>query len=360
MKLTYFNILGATLGLLCISSCSDDMHDEYLDNTPLSFAVSSSWGEGKTISTRAAYSDILLNSTSDIDISYENYPQQIVVQVDRDGKNLLEPFLISKLNAKTECENHSDYYLYDAQGSNTHFYVDHMGDNYDFYAWTTLDSEPGSEVSTTVSNPKLWKNVPAFGFCDYLYCRKAPIDIIKDGDKKSGHILFDLKHYTAMLRLFYGYDSKYAKVRNIVLRQVKINSLNGTKKENTLDLAKKARFTTIDGAPGFLLSTASKAFGYLYVNPDNDKIQVSTRLSLECTYDIYDDEAFDSDGKPIADDISAHRTRKNVTAVSSAFTLKSASITKLESGKYYDLSVTINPDYLYVLSEHDEKAVTVK
>lgn len=356
MKLTYLYILSAMLVGLCISSCSDDMHDESIDNRTLSFAVSSSWVDGKSLSTRA-YSDELMGM-GNIAVSYENFPQRVAVQVDRDGKNLLEPFFISKLNAMTECENHSTYYLYDAQGVNTHFYVDHLGDNYDFYAWATLDGEPSQGASTTVSNPKLWKNIPAFGFCDYLYSRKAPIDIASDN--KSAHVLFDLKHYTAMLRLFYGYSSKYAKVRNIVLRQVKISSLNGTKKVNTLDLAERARFTTIDGAPGFHLSTSSKAFGYLYVNPDNDKILVSTKLLLECTYDIYDDEAFDSDGNPIADDISAHRTRKNVTAVSSAFTLKSASITKLESGKYYDLSVTINPDYLYVLSEHDDKAVTVK
>lgn len=335
------------------------MHDEFIDDCPLSFAVSSSWGEGKSLSTRA-YSDVLLNSIGDIDISYENFPQQVVVQVDRDGSNLFEPFNISKPDVMTECVPHSGYYMYNSPGVGTHILVDHIDGNFDFYAWTTLDGEQGAEVSTTVSNPKLWKNVPAFGFCDYLYSRKAPLEIIKNGEKKYGHALIDLKHYTSMLRLFYGYSTKYAKVRNIVLRQVKINSLDGTKKVNTLDLAERARFTTIDGAPGFLLSTASKAFGYLYVNPDPDKILVSTRLSLECTYDIYDDEAFDSDGNPIADDISAHCTRKAVTVLSSAFTLKSASISKLESGKYYDLNVTINPDYLYVLSEHDEGHLTVK
>lgn len=360
MKLTYIYILCAMLGLLCISSCSDDMHDEFLEDCPLSFAVSASWGEGKSLSTRSISDEIVQASgSSNIDITYENFPQQVVVQVDRDGSNLLAPFNVDKLDVETTCEDedHAGYYMYESPGVVVAYST---YSNYDFYAWTTLDGEQGVDVSTTVANAKLWKNIPAFGFCDYLYCRKPSIDIKGDDDKKYGHVLLDLKHYTAMLRLFYSYSTKYAKVRNIVLREVKINSLDGTKKVNTLDLAERARFTTIDGAPGFRLSTASKAFGYLYVNPDPDKILVSTRLSLECTYDIYDDEAFDSDGNPIADNISAHRTRKNVTAVSSAFTLKSASISKLESGKYYDLNITINPDYLYVLSEHDENPITVE
>lgn len=336
------------------------MHDEFSEDCPLSFAVSASWGEGKSFSTRSISDDILQASgSSNIDITSENFPEKVFVAVVRGEMPLLEPFEITNLN--TTCDSNSDYYMYES--SITVTYNIYKERDFDFYAWTNLDGDPGPTASTSVALPKLWKNIPTFGFCDYMYSRKAPVNVITDDDdkdKKYGHVLFDLKHYTAMLRLFYGYSTKYAKVRNIVLRQVKINSLDGTKKVYTLDLAERARFTTIDGAPGFLLSTASKAFGYLYVNPDPDKIQVSTRLSLECTYDIYDDEAFDSDGNPIAADISAHRTRKAVTAVSSAFTLKSASITKLESGKYYDLNITLNPDYLYVLSEHDEGHLTVE
>lgn len=356
MKLTYFNILCAMLGLLCISSCSDDMHDEYMDDSPLSFAVSSSWEVGKSLSTRSISDDLVsVTDNSSIDISYLNYPQQVTVQADRDGSDIHTKFNITKWFPETGCDSHSGYYLYDSSEADSHVYLDNMGNNYKFYAWATIDGKQDAGVTTNVANPKLWNNVPAFGFCDYLYSSNPKVE--------SGHVLIDLKHYTAMLRLFYGYSSKYAKVRNIVLRNVKINSLNGTKKV-TLDLAERARFTTIDRAPGFHLSTASKAFGYLYVNPDIVNVtasaSTSTKLQLECTYDIYDAEAFDSDGNPIADDISAHRTRKDVTAVSSDFSLKSASISKLEAGKYYDLSVTINPDYLYVLSEHDDPAVTIK
>ncbi len=357
MKLTYFNILCTMLGLLCISSCSDDMHDEFMDDRPLTFAVSSSWGVGRALSTRSSISDDVMSGSGDIGFTYENYPQNVTVQVDNQGYDSYDPILVSKRKMKTVCEDHTDYYMYDSQGAETYFYIDYMGTNYRFYAWSTLDADPSVKASTQITKETIWNNVPAFGFCDYLYCYKANVN--------SGHVLIDLKHYTAMLRLFYGYSTKYAKVRNIVLRNVKISSLNsaGTKKVSTLDLAARARFTTIDGALGLHLSTASKAFGYVYVNPDSvgvtSSASTTTKLQLECTYDIYDDDAFDSDGNPVTD-ISKHRTRKNVTAVSSPFTLKSASISKLEAGKYYDLSVTINPDYLYVLSEHDEKPVTVK
>ncbi len=348
------------LGLLCISSCSDDMHDEFSEDCPLSFAVSASWGEGRSLTTRSISDDILQASgSSNIDITSENFPEQVVVAVVRGEIPLLEPFEITKSNET--CDSDLGYYMYESTKTVT--YNIYKERDFDFYAWTNLDTDPSPKASTSVGLPMLWKNIPTFGFCDYLYSRKAPVHIIADDvdkDKKSGHVLFDLKHYTAMLRLFYGYSTEYAKVRNIVLRKVKINRLNsaGTKKVSSCDLDDRTRFTTIDGAPGFRLSTESAAFGYVYVNPDS--VSVTTKLSLECTYDIYDDEAFDSDGKPVAEDISTHRTRKDVTAVSSAFTLKSASITKFESGKYYDLNVTINPDYLYVLSEHDDKPVTVQ
>ncbi len=348
------HILCAMLSALCISSCSDDMQDEQDGDRPMAFGVSASWREGKSIQTRSI-SDDLMSGTDNIGISYENYPQKLIVQVDNQGHNEFTPFYISKPDAKTECAlSHPGYYRYEQIGYDIYYVHDYEDNNYRFSAWGTIDGEPSTAASASIANTRLWDNIPAFGFCDYLYCRFA--------DMESRHILFDLKHATAMMRFYYSYSAKYAKVRNIVLRNAKINLLGpgGLSKEYTLDMADRSRFTPIDGEDGLLLSTTPQAFCYVYANPELIKVGASsTLLSLECTYDIYDDEAFDAEGHPIAN-LGTHCTRKAVKAVSTPFSLKSASISSFEAGKYYDLSITINPDYLYVLSEHDNEPVTVK
>lgn len=60
---------------------------------------------------------------------------------------------------------------------------------------------------------------------------------------------------------------------------------------------------------------------------------------------------------------AAHLTRSGI-AVRNTFTLNQLALSdspvEIQAGKYYDLRVTLNPDYLYVLSEHDNKHITIE
>lgn len=355
MKLTSY-ILGTLIGTLCLLSCSDDVQDEFAEDQILAFGISASWKEGRSLGTRAVPDNIMDETGSAIGLAYEDYPTSISVKAD-DAQDVeyFDFSLDKKAEASVCTPDHTDYYLYDAS---TAFFVRQAKlNNFRFSAWTTIDDVPNGAVSTSINNEKIWSNVPTFGFCDYLYHRFVYQD--------DGHVLFSLKHYNALMRLFYAVDSEYANVRNVVVRNVMLYSLksDGTV-ASSVDLAPRARFSEIDGSDGFLLTTDPQAYSYVYVNPDNVKVlasaSASTKFKLECTYDVYDEDSFDSTGKPIDDDISAHCTRKSVTAESAPFTLKSVSISSFEAGRYYDLNITINPDYLYVLSEHDDNPVTVK
>ena len=159
----------------------------------------------------------------------------------------------------------------------------------------------------------------------------------KDIDNKEykNHLLFTLHHRSSLLRLHFGASEKYLTIRDIVLRSVSIN-------DEDLTLTNTSY---IDDGYGRQLTTM-KPFAYTFPNPSTD----ISKLEFKCVYDIYDkDQTF-----------SGHRTRKGVMAtnrvdLSSLPGLSLDSNRKLKPGHYYDFEITIDPDYLYVLSEHDNK-----
>lgn len=173
------------------------------------------------------------------------------------------------------------------------------------------------------------------------------------------HLFLTLGHVSAMLRLHFAVSEKYSKVRNIDLKSV---SINGT--------------TIIMTDGSHILSTTPSPICAAYIKPSHDykgqhitaihtrpltadytpwtdAVSTTTPLTIKCTYDVYD-----RDGA-----IDGNITRPNVTATNTV-TLSSllnatAPVTQIRAGYYYDLYITINPDYLYVLSDHDNKHLIV-
>ena len=102
-----------------------------------------------------------------------------------------------------------------------------------------------------------------------------------------------------------------------------------------------------------MLSTDDQFVAYVYLDPVAD---VGTSSSIiKCTYNIYDKDAATDE----------HLTRKGVVArntykLGSLKDAKGNAVAEIRAGYYYDLRVTLNPDYLYVLSEHDNKHITIE
>lgn len=149
------------------------------------------------------------------------------------------------------------------------------------------------------------------------------------------HLQFTFHHTKALLRFAFKVSSQYDKIRFIRVTNINLNG---------------ADCTLVDK----VLTTSNQLIAYAYVDPSVVTTSSENKNKIECTYNIYDkDSATDAD-----------LTRKGVVA-KNTFTLnslkdsKGSIVSKIEAGYYYDLRVTLNPDYLYVLAEHDNKHITI-
>lgn len=237
-----------------------------------------------------------------------------------------------------------------------------------------------TDADGKLTEPRHWTNddVTTFSNNDFMYDHITNAE--QEGRIEGHHLKLEMKHAMAMLRLYFLVDANYDKVRKIVLRKVKIKKIgsNVVDYEFTINASQ-----TIDNSleeasrPGFLLTKAPQLYAYGYMKPKLDAAEQITTLldinaetwntnavandtpiTIECTYDIYENDIV---AAALDNDLSTHCTRRNVTATNTT-TLKMAfnnSSVDIKAGHYYDLKITINPDYLYVLAEHDNKHITI-
>ena len=231
-----------------------------------------------------------------------------------------------------------------------------------------------------LTKPRHWTNadVSTFGTCDFMYDHIADAEL--ERRIEGHHLKLKMKHAMAMLRLYFQVHADYGKVRKIVLRKVRIKKVGTTdvNYEFTINASQTIDNSLAEASrPGFLLTTAPQLYAYGYMKPefeDDDLANVlgieaetwrntnavanDTPITIECTYDIYENDIV---AAALDNDLSTHCTRRNVTATNTT-TLKMAfnnSSVDIKAGHYYDLKITINPDYLYVLAEHDNKHITI-
>lgn len=296
--------------LLCVVfvGCTDDAEH---DMRQVQFCVKAAWQNGRNGNQTRALSntDLLAPGTSDITIGSQDYPQEINVHCSN-GKD----FQLQSLT-RPACSQHNGFVNYSSNLSESEKY--------------TIESIRAYHLSFTAN---------------------ATID---DGDVLAGeagestivgeHLQFTLHHTKALIRFAFKVDPRYDKVRYIKITGIKLNDADCVLVDKVLN---KDNMTYI---------------AYAYVDP---AVVTNTYTNtLECTYDIYDKDAI-FDGTMADSELAQHITRPAVKARNQfQFNkLQDAThtpVTVLRAGYYYDLMITLNPDYLYVLSDHDNKHITI-
>lgn len=310
----YYILALMTVTLLV--ACHDD--DDY-EGQEIDFCVRAAWLDGLSGGqmTRAlTASDLLSGGTSDINIGFDDYPSTINVKCKKDDAEVL---LLTLTKGTVPCGDHSGYWDY----TPSFLFRDQLikREDYKFYASATID---GGDVLE--------------GYAD-----KDDID----GD----HLKLTLHHTKALVRFAFTVDARYDKIRFIRLTGIE---LNGSSCFIINKVLNKDNLTLI---------------GYAYVDPA--VVTVSHENTIKCSYNIYDKDAVFPTESMTQDEVSdaetellKHLDRAGVVAQNKfkLNQLKDAGgnvLSKISAGYYYDLKVTLNPDYLYVLSEHDNKHITI-
>ena len=290
-------ILYTLLLPLVFISCADEFEQPEHD---VDFCVRAIWQDGLSSgkTTRAlSTTDILADGTSDITIDYADYPTTIDVSCNDDE---VLPLTLTKGSAP--CTEHTGYWSY----TPSFLFRDQLikREDYKFYATAVIDE--GDELEGSADKADIVGN----------------------------HLMLTLHHTQALLRFAFKVSEKYDKVRYIRVTNIILNDAD-------CELIDK------------VLTTSDQLIAYAYIDPT--EVTTTYENTIRCTYNIYDKDDATPD----------HLTREGVTATNQ-FTLSTLvsngfPVGSISPGYYYDLRVTLNPDYLYVLSEHDNKQhLTIK
>lgn len=310
------NYILALMTVTLLVACHDD--DDY-EGQEIDFCVRAAWQDGLSggQKTRAlTASDLLADGPSDIKISTDDYPDQIDVICKKGDDKVLS---LTLTKGSSLCGEHLEYWDY----TPSFLFRDQLikREDYKFYASATIDD--GDVLEGTADKDDI------------------------DGD----HLKLTLHHTKALVRFAFKVDARYDKIRFIRLTGIELNDAPCVIVDKVLN---KDDMTLI---------------GYAYVDPD----VVTTEYvnTIKCTYNIYDKDAVFPTESMTQAEVSAaetellkHLDRDGVVA-QNKFKLGSLTdaignaVTEIKAGYYYDLKVTLNPDYLYVLSEHDNKHITI-
>lgn len=302
-----------------VGSCSDDLEQDPQD---VDFCVRAAWQDGLSgsKSTRAlSATDILAEGTNDIVISTNDYPTTITVKCMKDAAQVGEDFTLTKGSGL--CTEHTEYAYWQYTPSVNYKDKKIEREDYSFDFTATIDN--GDELVGTANKYNI----------------------------QGHHTLVTLHHTKALLRFAFKVSDKYDKVRYIRVTNINLNGANCELVDN-------------------VLTTSGQLIAYAYIDPT--VVTTTFNNTLQCTYTIYDKDAVFptptmTEGEKTAaeTELRNHLTREGVVAknqfkLGSLKDKSSNPVTEIKAGYYYDLNVTLNPDYLYVMSEHDNKHITIE
>lgn len=321
----------AFITVMMFVGCADEQSAQ--PEQDIDFCVRAAWQSGLARGTRAlSATDIFADGGSDIIIAPEDYPETIDITCEK-GETTVKAFKLTKVHGGSfgaiPCSEHSGYYNYTAN----FLFRDQLirRENYTFHATAVIDDD--GDPATTDDGDRL-------------------VGTATKENISGKHMLLTLHHTKALLRFAFKVDSDYDKIRFIKVTKINLNNADCTLTDK-------------------VLTTADKVIAYAYVDPS--VVTAGYENTLLCTYDIYDKDTDTDLLDKKADDLTtserevldAHRTRGSVIARNTfrLNNLKDAlgvKVSTIKAGYYYDLHVTLNPYYLYVLSEHDNKHMTIE
>ena len=288
---------------LLAGACSDDTEQEPTD---VHFCVRTVWESSRGSATRVANTSLLDDDATagiELILPSDAYPEEISVSCN--GKD----FKLTRTVALTECTEHSG------------FINGYTSD----YPLKDIEAKKGVTATATIDGG------------DELYCENNDIEL--DGT----HLKFTMHHKKTLLRFAFMVSEKYDQIRYIKITGIKFNDTDCAIVEKVLS------------------KSSLRLIAYAYIDPTS--FSVKKQNTLACTYNIYDKDAL-FDGSMTESALASHLTREGVVAqntfkLSSLKDASSNTISELKAGYYYDLNVTLTPDYLYVLSEHDNKHIVI-
>lgn len=322
MKLTKLYIISLLACALSFFSCTDD--DDVQEHQLVEYCVQTAWTNGRGGGETRTLTSFLANVVDhgELALAPTEYPEKIALQCNR------KDITLTRNAALESCTDHDGFY---------HGYTSD-------YPLKDIEAKKGVTASAKLDD------------IDELYSEERDVEI--DGV----HLMITMHHSKALLRFGFKVDPRYDKIRYIKVKSVTLNA-NGTS-------------TPCFFVEKVLNKDNLEFVAYAYLEVDTSKPNYVTTITshkIRCTYDIYDKDADIDLLKISQDDLSddekteleSHRTREAVIAENTfqLNKLKDASnnaISSLQAGYYYDLNITLNPDYLYVLSEHDNKHMTIE
>lgn len=282
---------------LAFAACNEDIEEPERE---VEFCVKAVWENGLGNRNTRSLSETILGDGDVITIDHADYPEMINVN----------------------CSDGSDFSLTRSKG--------YCGDNNEFLRYI-----PSKYYNSKNIDGLTFTATAVFddGYAMTSTATKANLDGLN-------HLQFTFHHTKALLRFAFKVSSQYDKIRFIRVTNINLNG---------------ADCTLVDK----VLTTDKQLIAYAYVDPavvttSTGESEELPENQIKCTYNIYDkDSATDAD-----------ITRKGVVAQNTfkLNSLKDSNGSKVSSilpGYYYDLNVTLNPDYLYVLAEHDNKHITI-
>ena len=179
-------------------------------------------------------------------------------------------------------------------------------------------------------------------------------------------------HHTARFAIYYKLAQRFVDVkRTIVINELKVTpmgdnneyydhytyrlEINGDKLENP---QVTGQGTTTATPPSYTFQNVILRNTEFDDNPYNIAFVVNPsiikRFQIDATYSVYDEANADPDGDGVVTYAGLGTPlRKNCTS-SMTVEMSKFSLTTLTAGAYYDVFITIAPDFLYVLSDNDQ------
>lgn len=341
MNIKYFIYTVCFSLALSLISCADEAGEVWDADAPIAFTARADWKEGRAVVGSRTIDPLLLATPPTTTAPAWLYvTAQMLDGTDADpAAFLVKPDADLKPDPD-EPAGFADYhgfYLLESgvwTQQNKMCFSRGKAKGMQFKAYYYCENGVGIEPVDDITTAQLTSTPAPVSGRDPM---ASPVTTYPTDSEYRDHILFELGHLTAMLRLSFAVDEHYSQIRSIVLRSVSIN-------DTPLTVAQTNALPEGSSELGMQLTALQQIFACAFVNPA--EVHATDLVTISCTYDIYDKDAI----------AEGHCTRKGIVATNKVrLSASPISIATLEAGYYYDLCITIDPDYLYVLGEHDNK-----